>query len=173
MDYLYSSGCTSAICNKPLAWALGIPLGMDKNLLQDLSSINPMHQIIEWVFGSLCIAGGILTLGLIQKWGERFPLWFPFIGGKRVPVLLAVIPATCVAIAVTSAGFVFTTSFIAVKFQLVPAVGLLASQIWGTVGPMLLWIPWGVALGLAAIAYYYRRRGQCKYCGRGGSETIY
>ncbi|WP_257351371.1 hypothetical protein [Pseudalkalibacillus decolorationis] len=148
------------------AWALGIPLGVDPGFLQDFSSVNPMHHITEWVFGSICIAGGLLTLGLIRKWGEVFPLWFPLIRGKRVPILLAVIPATCVAIAVTAAGFVFTFSFIAVKLQLMPTDGILVSQIWGAVGPMLLWVPWGVALGLATISYYYRRRGQCGHCGR-------
>ena len=100
------------------AWALGIPLGVDAKLLKDFSNVNPTHHITEWVFGSLCIVGGILTLGLIQKWGETFPRWFPFINGKRVPILLAVIPASFVAIAVTSAGFVFTFSFIMVKFHL-------------------------------------------------------
>ncbi|MCQ6564027.1 hypothetical protein [Paenibacillus mendelii] len=154
------------------AWALGIPLGVDRSFLQDFSSENPIHHIIEWIFGSLCIAGGLLTLGLIQKWGERFPYWFPFIGGKRVPVLLAVIPATCVAIAVTSAGFVFTSSFIAVEFHLVSADNILLSQKWGAFGPMLFWIPWGIALGLATIAYYLRRRGRCGHCGRGEIKSI-
>ncbi|AIW84600.1 putative membrane protein [Bacillus mycoides] len=31
-------------------------------------------------------------------------------------------------------------------------------------GPELLWSIWGVALFGATIAYYYRRRGTCKYC---------
>ena len=154
------------------AWAMGIPFGVEASFFEDFSTLNPNHQITEWVFGSLCIAGGILTLGLIQKWGETFPRWIPFIHGKRVPILLAVIPAITVAIAVTSAGFVFTTSFIAVQLQIVPVDdNLLLNGIWGTMGPMLLWVPWGVALGLAAIAYYYRRRGRCHDCGRGEIEN--
>ena len=151
------------------AWALGIDIGIDGKFLQGFSSLNPMHNLVEWIFGSLCIAGGLLTLGLTQKWGEVFPSWFPFIGGKRVPVLLAVLPAVCVAIAVTSAGVIFTFSVIAVKFQFISAgdnMLLNESNIWGAFGPMLLWIPWGVSLGLAAIAYYYRRRGRCVHCGR-------
>lgn len=156
------------------AWALGIGLGIDQKILQNFSSINPIHHIIEWVFGSLCIAGGLLTLGLIQKWGEIFPSWFPFIGGQRVPILLAVIPASCVAIAVTSAGMVFTFSFIAYEFRLLPFPddNILLNNIWGSVGPMLFWIPWGVLLGLATIAYYYRLRGQCSHCKRGEIELI-
>lgn len=148
------------------AWALNIPLGIDPQLLHELSKVNPMAQITEWVFGSICVGGGILTLGLIQRWGEIFPRWFPFIGGKRVPIMLAVVPASIIAIAVTAAGFVFTFSFFAVTFHLMPADNLLLSERWGTIGPMLFWVPWGVALGLAAIAYYYRRRGKCTHCGR-------
>ncbi|CAH2716783.1 hypothetical protein BACCIP111895_03971 [Neobacillus rhizosphaerae] len=147
------------------AWALNIPLGVDAQFLRDFSNINPMANITEWVFGSVCIGGGILTLGLIQKWGEVFPRWFPFIGGKRVPILLAVIPASIVAIAVTAAGLVFTFSFFAVTFHLMPADDILLSSIGGAIGPMLFWVPWGITLGLATIAYYYRRRGRCLHCG--------
>ncbi|RDU38195.1 hypothetical protein DRW41_01095 [Neobacillus piezotolerans] len=149
------------------AWALDIPLGVDPQFLKEFSSANPMAHVTELVFGSLCITGGILTLGLIQKWGEVFPRWFPFIGGKRVPIMLAVIPASIVAIAITAAGFVFTSGIFAMAFHLTSMENSLHSQGWGPMGPMIFWVPWGVALGLAAIAYYYRRRGQCSTCGRG------
>ncbi|MBD1382877.1 hypothetical protein [Metabacillus arenae] len=148
------------------AWALGIPFGVDPKFLEDFSSVNPTHHITEWVFGSVCIGGGLLTLGLIQKWGEVFPSWFPIIGSRRVPILLAVIPASLVAIAVTAAGFVFTFAFFTVTLGLMPVDNIIVSQIWGAVGPMVFWVPWGAALGLAAVAYYYRRRGQCAHCRR-------
>jgi hypothetical protein len=151
------------------AWALNIPFGVDKQFFKDFSTINPGHHLTEWVFGSLCIMGGILTLGLIQKWGEIFPHWFPFIGGKRVPILLAVIPASMVSIAVTSAGFVFTFGFLAVTLHLISVDNILVNNIWGTIGPMIFWVPWGVSLGLATIAYYYRRRNKCSKCSRGGA----
>ncbi|WP_087946598.1 hypothetical protein [Neobacillus bataviensis] len=125
-----------------------------------------MARMTEWVFGSVCIVGGVLTLGLIQKWGEVFPRRFPFIGGKRVPIMLAVIPASIVAIAVTAAGFVFTFGIFAAALHLEPMDNNILSQGWGTMGPMIFWVPWGVALGLAVIAYYYRRRGRCSTCGR-------
>ncbi|WP_066307623.1 hypothetical protein [Bacillus sp. FJAT-29814] len=149
------------------SWALDIPLGVDPQFLRDFSSANPMARTTEWVFGSLCIVGGILTLGLIQKWGEVFPHWFPFIGGKRVPIMLAVLPASIVAIAVTAAGLVFTFGILAAASHLFPMDNIILSQGWGTMGPMIFWLPWGVALGLAAIAYYYRRRGRCSSCGIG------
>ncbi|GGX32994.1 hypothetical protein GCM10010341_62890 [Streptomyces noursei] len=36
----------------------------------------------------------LLTVGLVSGWGEVFPRWVPFLGGRRVPPLAAVIPAT-------------------------------------------------------------------------------
>jgi hypothetical protein len=36
--------------------------------------------------------------------------------------------------------------------------------------PELLWPVWGVALGAATLAYYYRRRNKCKHCERGDSS---
>ncbi|KEQ24823.1 hypothetical protein ET33_07060 [Paenibacillus tyrfis] len=148
------------------AWALDIPLGIDPQDLQHFSKANEAAHVIEWVFGTVCIGGGLLTLGLIRKWGEVFPRWFPFIGGKRVPIRLAVIPATGVAIAVTAAGFVFTVSFFAATLRLMPVDQIVLRQLYGAVGPMLSWVPWGVALGLAAMTYYYRRRGRCNHCGK-------
>ncbi|MGA8117386.1 MAG: hypothetical protein WCA46_27435 [Actinocatenispora sp.] len=32
----------------------------------------------------------------------------------------------------------------------------------------MLWTVWGVALGAATFAYHLRRRGECRWCGRGG-----
>ena len=36
-------------------------------------------------------------------------------------------------------------------------------------GPTLLFPVWGVALAVATLGYYYRRRGPCSVCGRGAS----
>ncbi len=35
------------------------------------------------------------------------------------------------------------------------------------IGPTLLVPVWGVALAVATLGYYYRRRGPCRVCGRG------
>jgi len=39
-------------------------------------------------------------------------------------------------------------------------------------GPTLLFPVWGVALAVATLGYYYRRRGPCSMCGRGASGEI-
>ena len=59
----------------------------------------------------------LLTLGLVQRWGEVFPRWIPFLAGKRVPPALAIVPASLVSILVTTAGLMF------VRLTLLGAVG--------------------------------------------------
>lgn len=105
---------------------------------------------------TVALGGAILTLGLIQQWREKFPLWFPFIAGKRVPLSLAIVPASLFSIMVTSAGLMYILSFI--------TKGGLDHRGWALEGPELLWPTWGIALFGATIAYYYRRRSTCKYC---------
>jgi hypothetical protein len=47
--------------------------------------------------------------------------------------------------------------------------------IWGivsAVGAVLLFPVWGIALAVAALGYYYRRRNPCSVCGRGASTGV-
>ena len=46
-------------------------------------------------------AFALLALGLVQPWGEVFPRWLPWIGGRRVPPLFAEAAATAGGVAVT------------------------------------------------------------------------
>jgi len=140
------------------AWALGIPLGISEEFLRAGEAEG------LWAAGAalatVAVGGAFLTLGLVQRWGEIFPSWLPFVGDRRVPPALAIIPASLVAVIVTEAGLMY------VRLVL---VGHWAGEgeNWGAIAPELLWPIWGVALGLATLAYYYRRRGRCGYCGRG------
>ena len=101
--------------------------------------------------------GALLTLGLVQRWGEVFPGWLPVVGDKQVPPALAIVPATLVAILVTTPGLMF------VRLTLLGEIGELFTFVgdedWAALAPELLWPLWGVALALATQAYYYRRRG--------------
>jgi hypothetical protein len=138
------------------AWALGIPLGITDEFLREGQETG-----LWWAGAALSmvdVAGALLTLGLVRRWGEVFPRWVPFLSGKRVPPAMAIVPASLVLVVVTSAGLQVVRGFLANGF---PAEG------WATTAPGLLWPVWGVALGAATLAYYYRRRGRCARCGRG------
>ena len=138
-----------------LAWALGIPLGITDAFLREGQEIG-----MWWAGAALAgvaIGGAILTLGLQQRWGEVFPSWIPAAGGRRVPPLLAIIPAGLVATLSLASGLDTVGHFLRDGF---PDEG------WGATAPGLLWPLWGAALSAATLAYYYRRRGRCEHCGR-------
>lgn len=141
------------------AWALGIPLGITEEFLRWLGSTG-----LVWAgagLATVAVGGAILTLGLVQRWGEVFPRPIPFLGGRRVPVWLAVVPASLVSVLVATAGLMY------VRMQLNGTFGpLFGNDMWAATVPELLWPLWGVALGAATLAYYYCRRGKCKRCGR-------
>ncbi|MEU8407258.1 hypothetical protein AB0C19_13750 [Micromonospora sp. NPDC048842] len=138
------------------AWAAGIPLGISREFLTEMQDTG-----LVWAgFGLAAFAtvGAILTLGLVQRWGERFPRWMLGLAGRRVPVKLAVVPATVVAISVTAASLGLLSN---------PKFWELTGGLSITGAPMLLWPVWGVALGAATYAYHLRRRGTCRRCDRG------
>lgn len=130
------------------AWALGIPLGISEEFFRE------GQESGLWIAGaglaSFAVVGALLTLGLWQRWGEEFPRWLPLLGGRRVPPNLAVVPATIVAVFVTSAGLEY--------WRLVLAGPMEMEMSWTTLGPELLWPIWGVALAAAALGYRLRRR---------------
>jgi hypothetical protein len=145
-----------------LAWAAGIPLGISRGFLTELQDTGAV-----WAgagLGAFALAGAVLTLGLVQRWGVVFPRWMIGLAGRRVPIKLATVPATLVAVFVTSASVGFLT---ADGFLTMFTGGVSLATL-----PMLLWPLWGVALAAAALAYYLRRRLPCADCGRGGDPSV-
>lgn len=140
------------------AWALGIPLGTSEHFLQEgLDEGGPYIWIAGAALATMGFIGAILTLGLVARWGEIFPRWMPVIRGRRVPPALAIVPATLVAVMVTIAGVMYIRLLIKGEFETKDPAA------WA---PELAWPVWGAALGAAAYAYYLRRRGRCRRCGR-------
>ncbi|SIR94253.1 hypothetical protein [Micromonospora avicenniae] len=157
----WAAGIAAAIplayASTRFAWAAGVPLGISREFLAEMQANGAVWA--GFGLGAFATVGAVLTLGLVQRWGERFPRWMLGLAGRRVPVRLAVTPATLVAVAVTAA-----------------TLGLIANpRFWALAGadfnlataPVLLWPAWGPALGLATYAYHLRRRGGCGRCGRG------
>jgi hypothetical protein len=139
-----------------LAWVVAIPLGIPSEFLGEMQD-NGMI----WAgagLGGFAVVGAVLTLGLVQRWGEVFPRWMVGLAGRRVPIKLATVPATIVAVAVASASAGFLSSSQALA---------LVGEGSATTLPMVLWPAWAVALAVATYAYQLRRRGQCATCGRG------
>ncbi|MET8359125.1 NYN domain-containing protein [Micromonospora sp. NPDC005171] len=136
-----------------IAWYLGFPLGISRDFLRMMQDTPGMLEV-----GLGCAVasalGGVLTQGLVARWGEVYPRWIRFKAGKRVPPALAIIPASIVAVAIIPAGLMLLWTDE-------------ARGTWALYVPSLFWPVWGVALGAATIAYHLRRRGACRHCARG------
>jgi hypothetical protein len=146
------------------AWALGIPLGISEEFLREGQEVG-----LWWAgagLATIAVGGAVLTLGLVQGWGEVFPRWIPLLGGRRVPIPLAIFPASVVSVLVTAAGLMFVRLALTGKLDVILGEGIFGAQNWAVLAPELLWPMWGAALAAATLAYYYRRRERCGVCGR-------
>jgi len=148
------------------AWVLGFPLGMsEKHLRQGQESGIWISGLFLANFG---LVGVILMLGLVQRWGEVFPRWMIGLAGRRVPITLAIVPASFVSVLLIVGGISIWSKYA----QLANAAAASGEDMMIVVGPTLLFPVWGVALAIATLGYFYRRRGQCKVCGRGAYSEV-
>lgn len=132
-----------------LAWALDVPLGVRREMLDELGA----GRYAGLGLALFAVVGAWLTSGLQARWGEVFWEWVPRVGGRPVPVALALVPGLVVAGAVCSAGLSFWRLVLAGRLSEVPG----ATEDWAAWGPELLWPLWGVALAVACLAYLGRR----------------
>ncbi|GAA1171221.1 hypothetical protein F4556_006139 [Kitasatospora gansuensis] len=105
----------------------------------------------------------LLTLGLVRPWGEVVPGWVPLLGGRRIPVAAAVVPAA------VGAFLVFTLLGYAALNQLLHLVEPLNDTgealpnsgpgFWLLLACYLPLFAWGPLLAAVTVAYYRRRRG--------------
>jgi hypothetical protein len=152
------------------AWALGLPLGMSQQVLRrGQESGTWISGLFLATFGLL---GAVLMLGLVQRWGEVFPRWMIGFAGRRVPIALAVVPASLISVLLVVGGIGIWSGLPQMIANLAASEAKdaeISSAILFQLGPTLLFPVWGVALGVATLGYYYRRRGPCSVCGRGKS----
>ena len=145
-----------AYCVTRWAWALGFSLGDPTSMVAEMS---PGVRLAAAFLATSGLGGAALTFGLIRPWGEVFPRWMVGLAGKRVPIMLAVVPAALVSVLFVNAGLMYIRLFL-------PQVIAEPAE-WGAAAPEFLFPVWGGALAVATLAYYLRRRGGCGDCGRG------
>jgi hypothetical protein len=155
-------------------WALGFPLGMGEEQFRS------GQESGKWIGGALflgnfVLVGAVLMLGLVQHWGDVFPRWMIGLSGRRVPIVLAVIPASLASVLLIVGG-IGIWSGLDQMIENATARGIVDSRLLGEItfqlGPTLLFPVWGGALAVATLGYYYRRRGPCRVCGRGTSSEV-
>jgi hypothetical protein len=134
------------------AWVFHVPLTMSAAEVQELHDSG-----LVWAgayLATFAAGGGVLTLGLVHRWGEVWPRWVLGLAGKRVPPAFPIVFASVVTLALTWS----VTQFFRPSLWDDPSA-LLSSPF--TVFPL-----WAVGLGLATLAYYYRTRRGCRICDR-------
>lgn len=145
-------------------WRIGISVLHHGDLGRgDVPSWVPMGVYVV----ALSIASELLAftaVGMVATWGEHFPRWIPLLRGRRVPTLVAVIPATVGAAALTvvwTAALVVQLTGVTLQGQPLPdnhpskAGGLSTTLFYVSYAPLLLW---GPLLAAVTVAYVRRRR---------------
>nr|WP_328940727.1 hypothetical protein [Streptomyces sp. NBC_00250] len=142
-------------------WRLPFALHFEMGQVQG-RGMPPYWVSIPYVLGLsvLTEVTALLAIGLVRGWGEVAPHWIPFIGGRRVRPMAAVVPALV-------GGLILTVLFTAVPIgdgRRLTAYGVVdgvayTDDAWETlatvcIAPTALWGPVIIVL---AVAYYHRR----------------
>lgn len=140
----------AALCSVPytfarLTWLTPWPMfGGSAEMFAE----SPGTQLTGLMLGTGVLFGGLLTLGLVRPWGERFPRWMAGLGGRVVPPALAILPASLVTVLFTSGGIEFALEGLGSPSGAVDTLYVM------TMFPFWLW---GPLLGLATWAYAMHR----------------
>ena len=113
------------------------------------------------LLSALSLGLATLTLGLVYRWGERFPAWVPAAGGRSLPVraVYRAAAAGAVRLIALSAYFLLNQAFRFVESgpvwigQDAPQRPVPGSDVLALYAPLLLWGPL-----LLTVATNYRRR---------------
>jgi hypothetical protein len=124
-----------------LTWLTPWPVG---GAPEELAA-SPEIRLHGLLLGLAALAGAVLTIGLVSRWGEVWPRWMPVVRGRPVPVAAAVVPGTLVATLFTVAATPMTVMWIT------------AGAPWAVL--VFPFPVWGPALGAAVLGYALRRRG--------------
>ncbi|GAB3432114.1 hypothetical protein [Flindersiella endophytica] len=134
-----------------IALGFGVPVGFTGELAELYHApgwITPYVIVLSLLSEGLAL----LTLGLVQPWGEVAPRWLPVIGGRRIPPLAAAVPAALGAISVT----LVTLQGLPAWWENEPGSpqGIAALVMATCYAPLLAW---GPLLAVVTVAYYVRR----------------
>jgi len=136
-----------------MAMAVGVPLGVDDSYRRNHYGFPGWGTLYVFGLSFLLVGLALLTLGLVRPWGEVVPQWIPWIGGRPVRPLAAVIPAATGALALAllwTSVFLFDIQEIFVIYGL---DGFERVVVGACYTPFLLWGPL-----LAAVTASYARR---------------
>jgi hypothetical protein len=113
------------------------------------------------------LAGTVLPLALVCRWGRVVPRWIPLLAGRRVPRWLVLGPALGLGVGMTG-YFGVTMAWLAAE----TVTGTWAQHGFGSYPLWFFWVAvpgyltWGLGLAAAALSYRSATRPRCRTCGR-------
>jgi hypothetical protein len=147
-------------------WRVGIALGFSMGISNAAGVDASLGFVPGWqavaILGLTALSEGVglLSLGLVRPWGEVFPRWLPFVGGRRVPPVGATVLAVTGAIALTAIWTFATVNFFVLTVFGPPGKGFAFVNGWWEALLVLCYVPllsWGPLLLALALAYHRRR----------------
>jgi len=112
------------------------------------------------------LAGTVLPLALVCRWGRVFPGWVPLLAGRGVPRWLALGPALGLGVGMTAYFGVATVQLAAETVTGTWEQGAGSLPLWFFWVAIPAYLVWGLGLGAAALAYRRATRPPCPTCGR-------
>lgn len=105
------------------------------------------------------IAASLLVFGLVRPWGEIWPAWFPWLGGRRIPARFVITVASIGATLVTVLLVVIIAQISMLTAQGVsnPVLQVHGWHRWFLIAHYALWPLWPLGLWTAIVAYAKRR----------------
>jgi|tagenome__1003787_1003787.scaffolds.fasta_scaffold20917915_1 hypothetical protein len=135
-----------------ILFGLGLPAGFT-------GSQDPRHgpwYVLPYVIALTVLAEALafLSMGLVRPWGEVWPRWVPFLRGRPVHPLAAIIPAALGAAALT---LIWTSALVGTQVDPDPEMPHGAKAVILAVCYLPL-VAWGPLLAAVTVAYAIRRR---------------
>ncbi|GAA2193459.1 hypothetical protein GCM10009848_53620 [Micromonospora lupini] len=131
-------------------WLLGVPIGIPERQLTEIQrGLSTGTGVAITLIPPLA---GLLVLGLVQRWGQQFPRWVPGLRGRPVPRLLALIPAGAVALTLVTYG-VLSGGIVVGRLVTGELPWSDVVQEWAVAATLLVFLGWGVALGVTTTGY--------------------
>lgn len=137
-------------------WRIALVLGLPVASTAVAIPFGERVQIVGLSLAAEVLA--LLSLGLVQRWGEALPGWLPVVGGRPVHRLAATVPAALGSIALTVIWTFAAVNLMGGTFGgnldflfPTPAQKVLLAVCYT---PLLAW---GPLLAVLTVAYYRRR----------------
>ncbi|WP_214324009.1 hypothetical protein [Nonomuraea sediminis] len=115
----------------------------------------PQTLVFEAGFG---LAGVLLPLALVHRWGRIWPRWVLPLAGRRVPRWLVVGPGFAVAAALLA---YFGAGLVQLTQETIAGTLQLPAFMWTAIPAYVLW---GIGLAIASTAYYRATKPPCPTC---------